>query len=98
MSHKNERFLRANNPKEINGLDQQKINDAIGTIIHRVSQKGKTIQSLEIALRSLFSVAELKQLAVKLARSHNLGLLIAHIDERWRDYIRCYSQRKAVQY
>ncbi|MDQ3008319.1 MAG: hypothetical protein M3Q81_01860 [bacterium] len=34
---------RTNNPERTVGLDEEKINNTIGTVTHRAGQKGKTV-------------------------------------------------------
>ncbi len=85
MAHRIENALRQQNPEQITGVNIKKVNDAVGSITHYVGQRGRTVESMTMALHALFSVKEIQSLAYKLVSHHRLRIIDIHVESGWRD-------------
>lgn len=84
MAHRIEKNVRQQNPEKITGVDIKKVNDALGTITHRVGQRGSSVKQIEVKLMSLFSVREVQTLAYKLMSNHRLRITDVAVESGWR--------------
>jgi len=86
MAHTIENKVRTQNPEVITGVNIKKVNDAVGTITHRVGQRGHTVMMIDVKLQDLFSVKEIQTLAYKLVTNHRLRIKDICVEPGWRDH------------
>ena len=89
MAHRNEKFIRHNNPEYVTGVNTDKVGELVGSITHRNGQVGKTKPHFTITLKHLCSVKEIQTLAFNLNAHHKLGIRVVDVSSLWRDNLSC---------
>lgn len=88
MAHRIERKVRRDSEQPITGIEIKKITDAVGTITHRVGQKGHNVIEIQVVIPDVFSPKEIRALAYTLMSKHRLRLRDIQVGPENRTTIR----------